>query len=122
MTALLLLAPDAVELYQPAATDDAHGWADPGTATLAWTGAGNLQMTAFPSDPRAEDRGGHGPFDPAAIPGGVLFLPVGASPAEGQVAVVRGHQWALSQVRLVVDPTGGGVDCWIATVTGVPGG
>jgi hypothetical protein len=112
----LLLAADTVELYAPAGTADAHGWADPGT-TSAWTGPGNLQMSGFPSDPRAEGPGGHGPFDPAAIPTGVLFLPVDASPAEGTVAQVRGQSWALSQVRLVVDPTGGGIDCWVALAT-----
>jgi hypothetical protein len=112
----LLLAPDTVQLYAPTAGADEHGWAEPGAAP-GWTGAGNLQMIAFPSDPRAESAGGHGPYDPATQRRGLLFLPVGASPLEGMVAVVRGEPWALSQVRLVVDPTGGGIDCWIATAT-----
>jgi hypothetical protein len=112
----VLLAVDAVELFGPTGSADAHGWAEPGTDP-AWTGVGNLQVSAFPSDPRAADAGGHGPFDPATRPTGSLFLPVDASPAEGQVALVRGQSWALSQVRLVVDPSGGGVDCWVATAT-----
>jgi hypothetical protein len=112
----LLLATDIVELFGPTGSADAHGWAEPGTDP-AWSGAGNLQASAFPSDPRASDGGGHGPFDPAARPVALLFLPVDASPAEGTVAVVRGQTWALSQVRLVVDPTGGGIDCWVATAT-----
>ena len=112
----LLLAADSVELYRPSDSADEHGWALPGTLP-AWSGPGNLQMSGFPSDPRAEATGGHGPFAPASQPSGALFLPLDASPSDGQVAVVRGQSWALSQVRLVVDPTGGGVDCWIALAT-----
>lgn len=113
----VLLATDPVDLYPAEDQADAHGWALPGT-TPGWTGAGNLQLSPGTSDPRATDRGGHGPFDPAAAQAGSLFLPMDADPAEGMTAVIRGRPFALSNVRLVVDPTGGGIDCWVAAVAG----
>jgi hypothetical protein len=113
----LLLATDPVELYPAEDQADAHGWALPGTAP-GWTGAGNLQLSAGTSDPRAADPGGRGPFDPAAVEAGSLFLPIDAAPADGMVAVIRGRAFVVSNVRLVVDPTGGGVDCYVAAVTG----
>jgi hypothetical protein len=119
----LLLAADAVELYPPDGTDP-HGLAEPGTER-AWAGVGNLQLSAGTTDPRAADGGGRGPFDPAVKPGGLLFLPLDASPRDGWVAKVRGRCWALSQVRAVMDPAGGGLDCWMATVADAgrwPGG
>jgi hypothetical protein len=116
----VLLAADAVELYPPdPAADDAHGWvAQPGAAP-SWSGMGSLQLGPGTSDPRAADRGGAGPFAPAAVEIGSLFLPVDAAPAEGTVAVVRGRPFALANVRLVVDPTGGGIDCYVAAASGL---
>jgi hypothetical protein len=115
----VLLAPDAVQLY-PADGADAYGWALPDEAALAWSGQGSLQLAPGLSDPRAADRGGHGPYDPAAADRGALFLPPEANPAEGCSAVIRGRRYVLSQVRLVPDPTdpAGGASCWAATVTG----
>jgi hypothetical protein len=115
----VLLANDLVELYPPG-QPDAHGWAEPATAA-SWTGQGNLQLGQGTSDPRATDRGGHGPFDPAAVQLGTLWLPVEAEPAEGGTALVRGQRYALSQVRLVTDPAASGLDCWLATVSGLDG-
>ena len=116
----VLLAADEVELY-PANGPDTHGWTLPGTAP-SWTGTGNLQLGAGLSDPRAADRGGHGPFAPATAPTGVLFLPADAEPAEGMAARIRGQVWVLSQVRLQADPTdlAGYLTCWAATVTEAP--
>jgi hypothetical protein len=51
----LLLARDAVELY-PAGPLDEHGWREPGTVP-GWRGAGNLQLGAGLSDPRAAGGG-----------------------------------------------------------------
>ena len=113
----VLLAADAVALYPPSEAADAHGWVLPGTAA-AWSGLGSLQLVPGSSDPAAGDGGGHGPFDPAAVASGSLYLPLDAAPAEGDVAVIRGDSYVLSQVRLVVDPTGGGIDCFVATVSG----
>jgi len=115
----LLLGTDTVSLYAPAADADAHAWALPG-AEPYWTGPGALQLGPGLSDPRNTQGGGHGPYDPHAAPGGQLFLPPDCPLAEGSAAQVRGAWWAVSQVRLVTDPTvapGGGISCMTATVT-----
>jgi hypothetical protein len=121
----VMLARDTVALYRPGGTD-AHGWRDgpPEDARPCWCGPGNLQLGAGPSDPRAADAGGHGPFDPAARMAGALYLPPEARPAEGDVAVARGQPWVLSAVREVHDPAdlAGFLDCWAATVTEVRDG
>ena len=115
-TPALLLAVDAVTLY-PAGPADVLGWST-GTGTApVWSGTGNLQLSAGVSDPRASEGGGFGPFAPARVESGVLYLPDDAQPADGMTADVRGARWVLSQVRLVADPTGGPLTCWAATVT-----
>lgn len=112
----LLLATDPVELY-PAGDQDELGWTEPGTQP-SWCGAGNLQLGPGVSDPQATVGGGTGPHAPGGAQSGVLFLPLNACPREGWSAVIRGERWVLSQVRLVTDPTGGQLDCWLATVSG----
>jgi hypothetical protein len=114
----LLLGTDTVSLYPPAASADDHGWAQPGPDAY-WTGAGNLQLAAGPSDPRAAEGGGHGPYAPHAALAGSLFLPPDCPLAEGSAALVRGAWFVVSQARLVADPTvptGDGAACWVATV------
>jgi hypothetical protein len=123
----LLLAADQVDLYPPSAGTDAHGWAVPGTAPPAWAGLGNLQLGPGPSDPRAAEGGGAGPFGPAAADHGTLYLPTDAPAADGCVAVVRGQAYVLSGTRLVPDPAApdGGASCQAADVAGTarwPGG
>jgi hypothetical protein len=115
----LLLGADEIALYPPAASADAHGWAEPGTAP-SWTGTGNLQLVPGPSDPLAAGGGGHGPFDPNALPAGQVFLPPDAPLAEGCALFMRGTWYAASQVRLIADPRGpaGGLTCWAASVIG----
>ena len=112
----LLLATDAVELYAPG-QPDAAGWVEPTEDGPRWCGAGNLQLTAGTSDALAAGAGGHGPRAPAHIAAGLLFLPLDACPRDGHTARLRGQDWALSDVRLVQDPAGAGLDCWLATVT-----
>jgi hypothetical protein len=112
----LLLAADEVALYPPGKSD-AHGWVEPGDRPY-WCGTGNLQLIAGASDPRATDGGGHGPSSPAAAEQGTLYLPPGSCASEGSSALIRGQWWALSQVRLVPDPVGSGLDCMAATATG----
>jgi hypothetical protein len=109
----LLLAPDCVQLFAPDAAD-AHGWVLPG-ADPVWHGPGNLQALAGGSDPQAAAGGGHGPYDPAAAPAAVLYLPGDALVADGDVAEVGGRAWVLSQVRYVADPLGNGIGCWVAS-------
>jgi hypothetical protein len=116
----LVLATDLVELIPPAGVDE-HGWRLPG-ADPVWAGAGNFQPAPGPSDPRATAGGGHGPNDPAAVPTGTLYLPPESGAAEGWSALIRGRMWALSAVRLVVDPTGGALDCLAATATAARNG
>jgi hypothetical protein len=111
----LLLAADAVTLYPPG-TPDERGWTGPGTAQ-AWSGTGNLQLAPGASDPRAAEGGGTGPFGPARLNIGELYLPPDAAPADGMTADVRGSRWVLSLVRLMPDPAGTGLDCFQATVT-----
>jgi hypothetical protein len=114
----VMLASDRVALYPPGDLD-AHGWREPPDDTRpAWSGMGSLQLTAGLSDPRAAGGGGRGPHDPAAAGAGLLYLPPAAEPREGWTAVVRGEPYVLSQVRFVADPTGPGLACWAATVTG----
>lgn len=122
MTGGLLLAADGVVLYPPGEAD-AHGWVLPGTESY-WAGSGNLQLQPGLSDPRAADRGGHGPYDPAAVQAGVLYLPPPVPLVEGSLAVIAGRgAFVLSQIRLVPDPAdpGGGIACWAATATAAPG-
>jgi hypothetical protein len=122
VSAGLLLGSDLVELYPPAADADEHGWALPGTAPY-WTGTGCLQLAAGSSDPRASSGGGAGPFDPRAVPDGMLYVPPDCPLAEGSAALIRGQWWSVSQVRLITDPTaepGGGVSCIAAMVTAAP--
>jgi hypothetical protein len=119
----LLLAADTVTLFGPSAGQDERGWAQPGSDP-AWTGPGNLQLAPGPSDPRAAGGGGHGPYAPAAVAAGQLFLPPEAGePRDGWTAQVRGRRWVLSGVRLVIDPADplGGLSCWAADVTEAPG-
>lgn len=117
----VLIATDAVELYEPGEAD-ATGWREPpGDGPPYWYGAGSLQPNAGITDQAGSERGGHGPHDPAAINTAILFLPLDASPREGHTALIRGGSWVLSQVRLVTDPLGGGaLDCWLATATRRP--
>jgi hypothetical protein len=112
---MILLPTDFVELFAPGHTDG-HGWRLPQDAEPYWSGGGSLQLAAGRSDPRART-GGFGPSDPIAAETGVLYLPPAASPAEGSGARIRGSLFTLSQVRLVSDPTGGGLGCWAATVS-----
>jgi hypothetical protein len=117
----LLLAPDQVELYPPSGAD-AHGWALPGTAP-SWSGTGNLQLSPGISDPHAADRGGAGPHGPAAVDDGTLYLPAEAPVTEGCGALIRGRMFALSNVRLIPDPTypAGGLTCWAARASDTGG-
>lgn len=114
----LLLGADAVTLWAPSPGADAHGWAAAPTAQV-WAGTGSLQRQPGRSDDLATGGGGHGPYDPNWGAVAVLYLPPDAAPAEGMVAEVGAEHFALSQVREVRDPTGGGaLDCWVATATG----
>jgi len=106
----LLLAADPVTLYRPGNPDE-RGWTGPGSSA-AWSGTGNLQLSAGVSDPRAAEGGGTGVFGPARLESGELYLPPDASPADGMTAEVRGKRWVLSHTRLVADPVGTGLDCW----------
>ena len=118
----VLLAVDTVALYRPG-PPDAHGWVTQGAGRPYWTGQGSLQLGPGPSDPRAADGGGHGPFGPGASRTGNLYLPPSVPPAEGDLALIRGTLWALSQVRFVPDPAGtGDLDCYVATAATAPGG
>jgi hypothetical protein len=116
-----MLGTDTVALYPPNAASDDHGWALPGGAVPYWTGPGNLQLTPGPSDPRAADGGGYGPYNPAAALQGQLYLPPDCPLQEGSAAVIRGEVFAVSRARLVTDPTappGSGASCWVAAVAG----
>lgn len=115
----LILASDAVELYE-AGPADAYGWADPQPAPArpVWCGVGNLQLAAGRSDPTATRAGGHGPYDPSSGLTGVLYLPPDARPVEGAPARIRGQRWVISQVREIPDPADTGLGCWMATATG----
>jgi len=114
----LLLAPDVVALY-PGGGSDSHGWALPDNAAPVWEGPGNLQPVPGRSDAGAADGGGHGPYDPAHGAAAVIYLPPDAPVADGIAAVVRGQGWVLSQARLIEDPAGMDLTCWVATATGV---
>jgi len=121
----VLLPTDQAELYAPEAAD-AHGWQLPPRADPRWRWCGpvSLQLSPGPSDPRATEGGGAGPFSPGARQSGLMYLPPEAQPQEGMAAVARGQVWVLSQVRLVKDPNelGGFLDCWTATITEAPRG
>jgi hypothetical protein len=120
-----MLAPDQVDLYPGSGQADAHGWALPPEAEAAWSGQGNLQAQPGRSDARATDGGGHGPYEPGQSPSAVLLLPPEAEPQDGQVAMIRGRPWVLSQTRLVLDPLGeaalapDALTCYAATATEV---
>jgi hypothetical protein len=112
----LLLAADLVTLYPPGSPDE-RGWAGPGTVPV-WSGQCNLQLGPGVTDPRAAEGGGAGPFGPARTLSGELYLPPEAKPEDGWTADVgAGFRYVLSDVRLVPDPAGAGLDCWVATAT-----
>jgi hypothetical protein len=118
----LLLAPDQVALYEPG-DPDTHGWVtaeDQDQAPL-WEGPGNLQAQAGRSAGTADAAGGHGPWDPNRSDLATLFLPTDAPVRDGLRAVIRGRSYALSQARLIEDPTDptAGIACWMTTATGV---
>ena len=119
----LLLGTDDVELYPPGGTDP-HGWRLADLARPYWHGTGNLQLAPGSSDPGASSGGGHGPYQPARVITGSLFLPPGVDVQDGTLAVVRKQAFALSQVRLVPDPIdpAGGIACVAATATTLGGG
>jgi hypothetical protein len=121
---MLLLGADQVDLYPPGDLDG-HGWQEETPTRRIWTGTGNLQLLTGQSDPRASDGGGRGPHDPARIETGNLFLPLGADPADGMTAVIRGQAYAVSEVRVIADPVlgpGAGIACHAMTVTVRRGG
>ena len=119
----VLLATDQVALHTAPGLADAHGWELPPADRATWTGTGNLQLSPGPSDPRATEGGGAGPFSPRAANAGNLYLPPEAQPTEGMAAVIRGQVWVLSQVRYIKDPElGGYLDCWAMTATEAPRG
>lgn len=123
----VLLPTDTVELYPPGTATDEHGWSLP-TSGATWTGPGSLQLDPGVSNPRADDRGGRklpgggsGPFGPAVIEHGTLYLPADADAHDGGTAIIRGEGWVLSNVRLVVDPAdGSSASCLTAEVSGWP--
>ena len=121
----VLLPTDQVELYAPEAAD-AHGWELPprGDPDWRWCGRASLQLGPGPSDPRASEGGGAGPWAPGARQSGALYLPPEAEPVEGMAAGFRGQVWVVSQVPLVRDPSdlGGFLDTWACRVTEAPGG
>lgn len=112
----LLLATDDVELYRPDGADE-HGWTEP-SARPYWRGRGNLQLAQGPSDPRASQGGGHGPYSPAADELGLLYLPADVELVDGTAARIRDQMFVLSQARLILDPAGTGLDLQMATATG----
>lgn len=114
----VLLATDDLELY-PAGAADEHGWVDTGAAAI-WAGRGSLQIVAADTGPGADDGGGHGPFDPASTPNGLVYLPADAPARDGSALEARGERWVLSQVRYVADPAGLGLDCLVAAVNRWP--
>jgi hypothetical protein len=110
----VMLATDQVALY-PAQGTDSHGWGLPG-AEPTWCGPGSLQLGPGRSEPGP---GTGGPWAPAAAESGQLYLPAEAQLADGCTAVVRGRVYTVSQVRLIPDPTSGGLDCQQAAVSEV---
>lgn len=117
----VLLATDTIACYPPSQNTDSHGWRLPDLTDQYWTGAGALQLRAGVSDPMAADGGGHGPYDPAYDEVGDVYLPAeaGLTVLEGTSIECRGRWYVLSQVRLVADPAGLGLACWVATATSV---
>lgn len=120
-----MLATDDVELFRPGPRDE-HGWqSPPDDARPYWQGRGNLQLATGPSDPRAGQGGGRGPYNPRSDELGLLYLPADVELADGCAARIRGEMFVLSQTRLVLDPVGTGLDLRMATATGTgrwPGG
>jgi hypothetical protein len=113
----VLLGHETVELYRPG-PHDAHGWRQPGPATLAWTGPGSLQALQGADAISADASGGHGPSEPREAPAANLYLPPAAGPVAGMSARVRGEWWNLAAVRYIADPRGtGDLDCWLASCT-----
>jgi len=119
---VLLLSPAQVALYDQAADPDTHGWAQPDLSAPVWQGQCSYQPGPGPSDPRASEGGGAGPYEPNAAALATLYLPPDAPVADGMVAVVGSQHLALARARLVTDPTGTGqLDCWVAEGHGTDG-
>ena len=69
----------------------------------------------------AASSGGHGPFGPASVSQGTVYLPPECGAADGDVLVARGEVFQLEFVRLVTDPVGGNADALEANVSEVTG-
>lgn len=117
----LLLAPDHGVLYPPALGVDAHGWATSPESTheAIWAGPCNLQMGVGVTNVDAAQGGGHGPFDPASVTQGEVYLPSDCGARNGSVLVSNSAAYTLGSVRLVNDPIHAGNDCVVATVSEV---
>lgn len=115
----VLLPTDTVSLYPPGGADE-HGWVSPpGSSDPTWVGDGSLQLGPGRTSVRASDDGGAGPFGPASAELGTVYLPTDAPAEDGMVLAARGRLFVLSQTRLVVDPSGGALDCVAASLTEV---
>ena len=116
----VLLAPDEVSLYAPPGDQDGHGWSygPPDDAPPVWKGMASMQVGSGLSSNGAETGGGAGPYAPSTVLTGFAYLPPGASPRDGMVAVYSGGRYLLGECRFLVDPTGtGALDAWVCQIT-----
>lgn len=104
----VLLAPQALTLWDVADTPDEHGWVQETVPVQVWAGVGNVQDQLPDHDPQAVDRGGDGPTAPFHQRTAVAYLPLGAPAAPGQhLSDPDGTTWRVERVRPVSDPLGG---------------
>jgi hypothetical protein len=108
----VLLACDQVTVWGPDTADDEHGWAEPTEPVQVWAGLGNVQESAVSrTDQGASEPGGGGPYDPVSLNSAVAYLPTDCGVAPGMLVDAHAQQWLVEAVRLVTDPTGGGLGC-----------
>ena len=115
----VLLAPDAVSVYDDRNDADEHGWAQPvlGDGVLVWSGAGSLQHGANSTAVAGAEGGSRGPASPENRPSLDLFLPYDPQVRAGMRVDVNGESYRIAALVRSSDPTGGhGLLCWRATV------
>ena len=106
---MLLLYPDAVDIFVTDGSLDEHGWAIPADVLgdPVWSGLGNVQEQDPTSDPLAADGGGQGPANPRVSRLAYAYLPADAVVRRGCLLVAHDESWWVRSVAPIMDPIGG---------------
>jgi hypothetical protein len=115
----VLLRPNTVAWISPGRTLDAHGWAtaDPADDVEVRTLTMNVQEAPPLENPLATDRGGNGPSSPVVRRKATGYTDQQVPAGDLLEDAATGIVWRVEGARLVLDPTPGGLDCWVLDLT-----